>query len=277
VSAPCPACGSPTRRRYLPLDRATLAVCGTCGHGVTSSCARRIGLEEYASAPAERAAYEREYLPARLRSYERGLELLGPAEGRLLLDVGSNYGHFLAVAARRGWRTLGVEPGVALRAHAVNGTVGAAVSSLEEAAALAPFDAVTLWDVLEHLPSPHRYLERLAELLVPGGRLLLRVPDARVFGALRSSPAWRVLEQPYLTLCHPTNPEEHLTHFTPVSVSRVARGAGLRELARLDARYDERVFAAKTPLDAGVRRALHRAGRRLPYEFTMLLERTGAG
>jgi hypothetical protein len=135
---------------------------------------------------------------------------------------------------------------------------------------------VTLWDVLEHLPSPDEYLERLARLLVPGGLVLLRVPDARVFGALRSRPAWRVLEQTYLTLCHPTNPEEHVTQFTPVSVARLAERAGLRERARLDADYDERVFTAKTRLDAGVRRALHRAGRRLPYEFTMMFERTGA-
>lgn len=276
MTRPCAVCASPTRRVYLPLERAKLVVCETCGHGVTVSCRRRVSTDDYANAPAAREKFEREYLPARMRSYERGLELLGPADGRLLLDIGSNYGHFLALAARRGWRTVGVEPGTALRNHAVDGAAGRVVARLEEAEALAPFDAVTLWDVLEHLPAPHRYLERLAQLLVPGGRVLLRVPDARVFGAVRSSPAWHVLEQPYLTLCHPTNPEEHVTHFTPVSVSRLAQRAGLRERARLDAQYDERVFSAKTPLDAGLRRALHRAGRQLPYEFTMMLERSGS-
>jgi SAM-dependent methyltransferase len=274
TGTPCPACSSVTRRLHMPLERATIAICPACGHGATVASARRIGAEQYAVAPEERAAYERDYLPARLRSYERGLRLLGPADGRVLLDIGSNYGHFLAFAARHGWRTLGVEPGDALRAHAVDGT--AAVGSLEEAAERAPFDAVTLWDVLEHLPAPDRYIERLEQLLAPGGRILLRVPDARVFGALRASLRWRAAEQAYLTLCHPTNPEEHISHFTPGSVARMAGAARLQEAARIDAVYDERVFAARTPLDGAVRRALHRAGARLPYEFTMTLERRNA-
>jgi 2-polyprenyl-3-methyl-5-hydroxy-6-metoxy-1,4-benzoquinol methylase len=274
--ARCPACAAPMRSLGLPLERATLAICDACGHAVTTACPRHIGADEYATDPGARAAFERTYLPARMRSYERGLRLLGPADGRVILDVGSNYGHFLALAASRGWRIVGVEPGAALRAQAVDGAAGAAVGSLDEAAPDGPFDAVTLWDVLEHLPGPEEHLRQLAALLRPGGRLLVRVPDARVFRALRSRPAWRALAQPYLTLCHPTNPEEHLSHFTPASVHRMAARAGLRARHTIAAPFDERVAAGRTAADAAVRRRLHRAGRRLPYEFTTTLECDGS-
>ncbi len=259
----------------LPLEQAQLAVCERCGHAVTVACARRGGPEQYAVTRRARADFERDYLPARLLSYERGMALLGPAEGRSLLDVGSNYGDFLAFAAARGWRVAGVEPGAALREQAVDGTAARMVSTLDEAFALGPFDAVTLWDVLEHLPAPDEHLGRLSALLRPHGLLLLRVPDARVFRALRSRRRWRAVQQPYLAACHPTNPEEHVSHFTPLSLRTIASRAGLKERAWLESRFDERVCSGKTSIDVAVRRGLHRAGRHLPYEFTMALQATG--
>jgi len=261
------------RRLRLPLERATLGICERCGHGVTLTCTRRLGPEAYGAGQRAREEFERRYLPARLRSYERGLQVLGPARGRALLDVGSNYGDFLALAAARGWRVAGVEPGRALRDDAVPGARTATVASLEEAAALGPFAAVTLWDVLEHLSAPQQHLARLARLVVPHGHLLVRVPDGRVFTAVRSRRLWRLLGQPYLTICHPCNPEEHVSHFTPASLRTIARRAGLEERARIDAFADERVWSGATAVDVALRRLLHRLGRRLPYEFTTMLER----
>jgi 2-polyprenyl-3-methyl-5-hydroxy-6-metoxy-1,4-benzoquinol methylase len=272
MTAGCPACASPMRPFRLALERATIARCERCGHGLTVSGPRHVGADAYATTPGARAEYERAYLPGRLRSYDAGLELLGPPAGRMLLDFGSNYGDFLERAASRGWRVVGVEPGDSVRALAVARARDVTVRSLDEAIAVAPFHAVTLWDVLEHLPSPEDHLERLARLLAPGGRMLLRVPDARIFEALGSSRRWRALRQPYLTLCHPTNPEEHVSHFTPDSLATMAARAGLRERARLAAGHGERVVSGRTRADVALRRLLHRAGARLPYEFTMLLE-----
>ncbi|HEX6387894.1 MAG TPA: methyltransferase domain-containing protein, partial [Solirubrobacteraceae bacterium] len=134
----------------------------------------------------------------------------------------------------------------------------------------APFDAITLWDVLEHIRDPWHLLGRLAPLLDAGGVLLVRVPDARALTALSGVGA-----QAYLALCHPTNPEEHPHHYTPMSLEAIAARAGFALGDVQAARDDERVVSAWTPLDRRVRAALHRRARGVPYEFTATLQRTG--
>jgi SAM-dependent methyltransferase len=90
-------------------------------------------------------------------------------------------------------------------------------------AALPPesFDVVTMWQALEHVPSPRATLAAVRELLSPGGRLLVVLPrldslEARWFGS-----AWFGLELP-----------RHLTHFTAATLRRHLEAAGL-EFVRL--------------------------------------------
>ena len=116
---------------------------------------------------------------------------------RRLLDIGCSTGVFLA-AAPRGWQVEGIEPSAAAaeRAHR---TFGLHVHvGMLEATELPPhtFDAVTLWDVLEHVHDPLDTLARIRTLLRPDGVLIFRVPnrdaaDARLFG-----PCWAGLEPP---------------------------------------------------------------------------------
>jgi SAM-dependent methyltransferase len=266
----CPACGSSTRLRQLRLDRALLAECPTCGHLNTLGVTLRLSADDYPADASALSLYERLYLCARRASYSRGLDALGSGLGRRLLDVGSNYGHFLALAEARGWTAIGYEPGARLRASALPQVVDRIFGSRDEIRGAAPFDAITLWDVLEHVEAPGPELRDLAALLDPDGTLLVRVPDARVFAALRRA-VWRPLAPIYLKLCHPTNPEEHVSHFTPASLEAFAADAGLRMVACLDAPPDERVAAGRTTFDSMVRRGLHALGRALPYEFTALL------
>jgi len=110
-------------------------------------------------------------------------------EGRLL-DIGCATGQFLRGMQRYpDFELVGVEIDHDA-AHIAQSQYGLNVFNgrLEEAGFPdAHFDAVTLWDVLEHLPDPSASLMEIHRILKPDGILVLRVPnagswDARIFG-----------------------------------------------------------------------------------------------
>jgi SAM-dependent methyltransferase len=111
----------------------------------------------------------------RLEILER---LLGP-QRRKLLDIGCGPGFFLKTAMARGWDGHGVEPSAQAAAHArrlgarvTEGFFGAAL-----AASLPRVDAVTLTNVLEHVPDPITILQSAIGLLDEGGVLCVGVPN----------------------------------------------------------------------------------------------------
>lgn len=107
-----------------------------------------------------------------------------------LLDVGCASGAFLAAMRETGaWEVVGLErdEGAAAWARERHG-ISVHRADVDEATFVeGAFDAITLWDVLEHLPSPGDTLRRLRPWLSDDGWLVLRVPDggspwARLFG-----------------------------------------------------------------------------------------------
>jgi len=100
-----------------------------------------------------------------------------------LLDVGCATGNFLHVAQERGWEVLGIEI-VEKAARMAREHYGLQVIStdLESGGILhASQDAITLWDVLEHLPSPRRTLGHIHELLRADGMLFFSIPNLNSF------------------------------------------------------------------------------------------------
>ena len=82
------------------------------------------------------------------------------------------------------------------------------------------FDAITCFDVLEHLYEPRRVMAKVGEWLKPGGIFYILVPnvdaaEARVFGSY-----WHGLELP-----------RHLFHYSPASLKFLANSAGLHEVS----------------------------------------------
>ena len=136
--------------------------------------------------------YEKE-APGRKKTAERHLKMVQRhISGAKLVDVGCASGSFLDVASDAGWSVTGVEPSevlASLATKALGGRGQVRCSTLQEAN-LSPssFDALTLWDVLEHVTEPVTFLADCAGLLKPGGYLFANLPDinsiqARVLGA----------------------------------------------------------------------------------------------
>jgi len=126
------------------------------------------------------AAHRRIRRSPELRIFKRALadlEALVP-KGQLL-DVGCGPGVFLGLAREAGWQVQGVELS---RRHVEKARATLGIEPWQGdflAAPLAPgsFEAVTMWDFLEHVLDPAAVLARARELLRPDGLLLVFTID----------------------------------------------------------------------------------------------------
>jgi 2-polyprenyl-3-methyl-5-hydroxy-6-metoxy-1,4-benzoquinol methylase len=134
-----------------------------------------------------------------------------------LLDIGCGTGLFLAVARRRGWEPYGIDDCDEATAHARD-HFGLDVWSGEFSQVETDgkqFDAVTMWDIIEHAREPVALLEAARRVLAPGGVIALSTPNQRsmldvVAGALYRISGGRMtwpLEKFYI--------EQHFLYFAP--------------------------------------------------------------
>lgn len=186
-----------------------------------------------------------------------------PGSRRRLLDVGAHAGRFVSLASAEGWAAEGLELNPQTASYAARRT-GHSIRQMnveDVDAATAAYDALTMTDVLEHIPDPVRVLARTAALLAPGGWIAVKVPcgpsqllKERVRGRL--FPRYRPTVADNLV---------HVSHFSPGALRRALERAGF-DSVRIEAGAPELhggrgigAVCARTG-----RRALHLASRLLP-------------
>ena len=139
----------------------------------------------------------------------------GLESGRVL-DVGSGYGFFRVALAEAGFEHEGLEVSEFAR------SVASASYGLETFAGTleehwqkweSRYDAVTLFDLIEHLENPERFVRQVAHVLRPGGVMGVKTPnidspEAEVFG-----PHYHSLKR------------EHLEYFSVSSLTTMASAA----------------------------------------------------
>ena len=194
--------------------------CRDCGHMQLERLPAQASLAEgYEEAASE--AYLGEESGQRATAAELLARLEAHVRTGRLLDVGCWTGFLLDEARRRGWHTTGVEPSEFASGYARD-RLGLDVRTGDLFGVELPagsFDTAVLADVIEHLPDPGGALDRVSELLAPGGSVLLVLPDAgsrlaRMLGARW----WSVI---------PT----HVQYFTRASLLRLLRDRGWQPLA----------------------------------------------
>jgi SAM-dependent methyltransferase len=161
--------------RRLP-DRVhyRMVTCNTCGLVRSDPVANEELLATlYASSSFD---YGRE-VESILTTYGRALSRLEAcsAQREALLEIGCGNGFFLRLARQRGWREVrGVEPSVDAVAKAPRELDGAIVRDVMRGGLFAPesFDAVCLFQVLDHISNPVDLLEECLAVLRPGGHIL---------------------------------------------------------------------------------------------------------
>lgn len=153
--------------------------CGSCGH---MQLGRMPAVPVLDSGYAEAAStdYVRESVGQRATARRALAQIEAQAGVGRLLDLGCWVGFLLAEARERGWKGVGVEPSVYASTFARE-QLGLDVRTGELFSTTLPshgFEAVVMGDVIEHLTDPGAALERVADLLAPGGVLWLALPDA---------------------------------------------------------------------------------------------------
>ena len=148
--------------------------------------------------------------------------------GRALLDVGAHAGRFLRLARAAGWKGEGLElnPKTAAFASRASGAVihQGNIDGFEPSRC---YDAITLTDVLEHIPRPLDVLARLRGFLCPGGWIAVKVPNGPAQRAkerlrARLRPSYRATLADNLV---------HVNHFSARSLGRALAAAGLEEIS----------------------------------------------
>ena len=235
AEAACPVCGSARASLRYRITHFRVYDCEDCSlvylwprlsEREVREMFARLYTEGQGSVPELRSYYGFTYedLPDNplVQLYERWLDRIEAVRkpGRLL-DIGCGTGLFLAVARRRGWEPHGIDDCAEATAHA-RSHFGLEVRDGEFGAFAAEglrFDAITMWDIIEHARGPVSLLEAARDVLAPGGVIGLSTPNQRSVLDLAASAIYRAsfgqvtwpLEKFYI--------EQHFLYFTPETLA----------------------------------------------------------
>ena len=252
---------------------ADIVRCPSCGHRQTDPMPDDAVLESaYADAASDdyvaEEAGQRETARRVLARIEDRLTPvpIPPTNGgprhRTLLDLGCWVGFLLSEAQERGWAVTGVEPSQFASAFArerldLDVRTG---DLFETELPHGHFDAVVMGDVIEHLPRPGEALDRIAELLRPGGIVWMALPDAgSVVARGMGARWWSVI---------PT----HVQFFTRGSLRTLLerRGWTVLEITTAPKAFSVRYYLERVGgYSPGLARVLVRAARRAGFAERM--------
>ena len=220
----CPTCGSSDARPELDKDHMRIVRCQACDLVYVSPTFDEAHYREvYAS-----AEYQDIVRDLGIKSHEYRVQRFGvervelmtrynAAERPRYLDVGCSTGFVVEAARDRGWDATGIDLNPSAVEYGRSRGLDLRSVALDEAGfAAGSFDAVSLFDVLEHLLDPVGTLRACTRLLRPGGIVFLYVPNY--------DSASRLLMGADAHFIWPTH---HLNYYTPITIRDLMAREGL--------------------------------------------------
>ncbi len=144
----------------------------------------------------------------------RRVRKLFPRPGKAI-DIGCGPGTFLQLLKREGWECHGTELTEESASRASRLGIPVSVGEIDENR-FPPhsFDLITLWHVLEHLPSPLKTLKTITRLLKKGGIVAISTPNIDSLQAEVGRGQWFHLDPPrHLYLYSPRTLEQMIGSF----------------------------------------------------------------
>ncbi len=136
------------------------------------------------------------------------------------LDIGCSTGAFLDAASRRGIDIDGIDVSESAVGVARERGLRAFHASAETFTPTRKYAYITGFDVLEHVPDPAAFLDRLHDWLAPGGRVALTMPDIASVHARLMGRHWYYYAAPY-----------HITYFDRDTASRLMERHGFHPIS----------------------------------------------
>ena len=231
----CPACGSPETAKAFEAGGVAFRRCTACRSlfdpappGADELRELYEGREYFVKDPEQAEdgstlwGYPEDYVADRANSEAKFDRVLGHLEryvepGRLL-DVGSGPGFLLTAARARGWDAVGLDVNEWAASYAREelglevrlGEIG------DAGIAEAELDAITMMDLIEHVPDAVALVEEAAKLVRPGGAIAILTPDA-------GSPVSRALGARWPEV---RRPGEHTILYSVQGLSRLLERCG---------------------------------------------------
>ena len=150
-----------------------------------------------------------------------GRALRKPPQEIRLLDIGCSTGAFIAVACRMGFSAEGVEPAPKAARSAQDAGLRVHQGLLEEVAFPDQvFDAVTLFEVIEHVREAVPLIRECYRILRPGGVLVIGTGNAASWAVSVMRSRWDYF--------HIERHGGHVSFFNPRSIRLLAERCGFR-------------------------------------------------
>lgn len=168
--------------------------------------------EEYMNYLADRPVIEKQFR-GRLKKV---LAYAPYTESKTLLEVGSAYGFFLAMAQSHFRSVQGIDISEDAAEYART-RMGLPVYTGDFLAhdISEKIDVLCMWDTIEHLQHPHLYLDKAAQNMPPGGVIAITTGDIGSVVARLRGAKWRQI-----------HPPTHLHYFSKATLARLLRKHG---------------------------------------------------
>jgi 2-polyprenyl-3-methyl-5-hydroxy-6-metoxy-1,4-benzoquinol methylase len=212
----CPLCQSGHLNDYLALDRIRIARCAACGFMFSQDTLDPAEIDQFYID----GYHDRRHMDGQRVNAGINVELLRSfcpdLSAKSLLDVGSGYGFFLDKLRNSGARRIaGIELSLAQRRYSVDELRIETHGQLDELSSSDQFDVITIFEVIEHIPAPYEFIQRVCEHLKVGGSLIVGTDNfvsdvVTVLGA--GFPKWI--------------PHEHVGFFTPDTLKATLAKSG---------------------------------------------------
>jgi len=224
TSSRCIICNEAHAKPFCVKNNREYVSCTVCRHVyVQDPLAESEITQYYANRTSHHASADKkewDYSPTKeklvYRPQLQRLAKLGKA-GRIL-DIGCSNGSFLSAAKKYGWDGYGIE--LEKNSYELAQKHGVKVYNQQLSQQAFPdehFSAITLWQVIEHLPDPKTVIKEIVRILQPGGIFAVSTPNIRSIGWILLREEWDAVE-----------PEVHLNLFEPKNLARLITDCGLR-------------------------------------------------